>query len=141
MRFLVKHNLPLSMSDHAGPLFRKMFSNCDNVKCYRHGLIKAAAIVGETVVDAESSMLESLKCRAFAIAVDRSNDSRLQMYPIVASYYVEELRNVKSRLLCLQELHGEATEWKIGNLILTTLKSRDIPMKNCIAFVPTTATL
>ncbi|KAG0416215.1 hypothetical protein HPB47_006602 [Ixodes persulcatus] len=72
--------------------------------------------------DAESSMLESLKRRAFAIAVDGSNDSGSQMYPIVATYYVEESRNVESRLLCLQELHGEATGRKIGNLVLDALK-------------------
>ncbi|KAH6933520.1 hypothetical protein HPB50_015893 [Hyalomma asiaticum] len=66
--------------------------------------------------------------------VDGSNDSGSQMYPIVATYYVEESRNVESQLLCLQELHGEATGRKIRNLVLDALKSRGIPIENCIAF-------
>ncbi|KAH7977463.1 hypothetical protein HPB49_001747 [Dermacentor silvarum] len=30
--FLVEHNMPLSVSDHAAPLFRKMFPRCDEAK-------------------------------------------------------------------------------------------------------------
>ncbi|KAH7962635.1 hypothetical protein HPB52_017270 [Rhipicephalus sanguineus] len=54
-----------------------------------------------------------------------SNDSRSQIYPIVAAYYIEESRN---------ELHGEATGREIGNLVLDALKSHGIPIENCIAF-------
>ncbi|KAH7943117.1 hypothetical protein HPB52_005608 [Rhipicephalus sanguineus] len=57
-------------------------------------------------------------------ALDGSNDSGSQMYPIVAAYYIEESRNMESRLLCLQELHREATGREIGNLVLDALKSR-----------------
>lgn len=132
--FLVEHNLPLSVSDHAGPLFRKMFPKCEDAKRYGCGRTKTTTIVGEMAADAEQTMVEALKHRAFAIAVDGSKDSGSQLYPIVATYYVEESRNVESRLLCLQELHGEATGRKIGNLVLDALKSRDIPVENCIAF-------
>ncbi|KAG0411479.1 hypothetical protein HPB47_011396 [Ixodes persulcatus] len=111
-----------------------MFPKCDDAKRYGYRHTKATAIVGEMAADAESSMLEFLKRCAFSITVDGSNDSGSQMYPIMATHYVKESRNVESRLLCLQELHGEATGRKIGNLVLDALKSRDIPMKNCIAF-------
>lgn len=89
---------------------------------------------GEMATDAENTIVEALKCRAFAIAVDGSNDSGSQMYPLMAIYYVEESRNVEGRLLCLQELHREATGRKITNLVLDALKSRGILVENCIAF-------
>lgn len=47
---------------------------------------------------------------------------------------MDESQRVESQLLCLQVLHGEATGQKIGNLVLDALKSRDISVKNCIAF-------
>ncbi|KAH7944109.1 hypothetical protein HPB52_015686 [Rhipicephalus sanguineus] len=111
-----------------------MFPKCEGAKRYGCGHMKITAIVGEMAAHTGNTMMEALKRRAFAIAVDRSNDSGSQMYPIVATYYIEESRNVESRLLCLQELHGEATGRKIGNLVLDALKSRRIPIENCIAF-------
>ena len=88
--FLVEHNLPLSVSDHAGPLFRKMFPKCEDAKRYGCGRTKTTAIVGEMATHTGNTMAEALKRRAFAISVDGSNDSGSQMYPIVATYYVEE---------------------------------------------------
>ncbi|KAH8020891.1 hypothetical protein HPB51_008003 [Rhipicephalus microplus] len=101
-----------------------MFPKCEDAKWYGCGRTKTTAIVGKMAAHSGNTMAEALKRRAFAIAVDGSNDSGSQMYPIVATYYVEESRNVESRLLCLQELHGEATGRKIGNLVLDALKSR-----------------
>ncbi|KAH6937014.1 hypothetical protein HPB50_025103 [Hyalomma asiaticum] len=40
----------------------------------------------------------------------------------------------RGKLTALQELHGEATGRKIGNLVLDALKSRGILVENCIAF-------
>ncbi|KAH6948000.1 hypothetical protein HPB50_022434 [Hyalomma asiaticum] len=132
--FLVEHNSLLSVSDHAGPLFQKMFPKCKDSKRYGCGRTKTAAIVVDMAADAENTMVEALKRHAFAFTVDGSNDSGSQMYPIMATYYVEEPQNMESRLLCLQELHGEATGRKIGNLVLGALKSRGILDENCIAF-------
>ncbi|KAH7943985.1 hypothetical protein HPB52_014059 [Rhipicephalus sanguineus] len=100
-----------------------MFPKCEDAKRYGCGRMKITAIVGEMAAHTGNTMMEALKRRAFAIAVDGSNDSGSQMYPIVATYYIEESRNVESRLLCLQDLHGEATGRKIGNLVLDALKS------------------
>ncbi|KAH6946095.1 hypothetical protein HPB50_011622 [Hyalomma asiaticum] len=133
--FLVEHNLPLGICDHAGPLFWKMFLKCEDTKRYGCGRTKTTAIIGEMAADAENTMMEALKCHAFAVTVDRSSNSRSQMYPIVVTYYVVESRNVESRLLCLQELHGGATGRKIGNLILDAPKSCGIVVvEKCVAF-------
>uniref|UniRef100_A0A224YRF7 Uncharacterized protein n=1 Tax=Rhipicephalus zambeziensis TaxID=60191 RepID=A0A224YRF7_9ACAR len=85
---LLEHNLPLSVSDHAGPLFRKLFLKREDAKQYGCGCTKTTAIVGEMAADAENAKVEALKRRAFAIAVDGSNDSGSQMFPIVATYNV-----------------------------------------------------
>lgn len=132
--FLVEHNLPLSVSDHVGPLLRKMFPKCEDAKRYGCGRTKASAIVREMATEAQGAMVESLKRRAFALAVDGSNDSSSQLYPIVASYYVEKCGRVESRILCMPALQGEATGRKIGNLMLDALRSLDVPASNCIAF-------
>lgn len=131
--FLVEHNIPLSVSDHAGPLFRKMFPKADEAKRYACGRTKTTAIVGEMAANAEVPMLDALKRRAFSIAVDGTSNRDSQLYPIVATYYVEETRKVESRLLCLETIEGEASGRKIGNLILDVLKSRDLPIANCLA--------
>ncbi|XP_042147359.1 uncharacterized protein LOC121836509 [Ixodes scapularis] len=83
--------------------------------------------------NAEVPMLDALKRRAFSIAVDGTSNRDSQLYPIVATYYVEETRKVESRLLCLETIEGEASGRKIGNLILDVLKSRDLPIANCLA--------
>ncbi|KAH6931356.1 hypothetical protein HPB50_023921 [Hyalomma asiaticum] len=66
--------------------------------------------------------------------MDGSSGSGSQMYPFVVTYYVEESQNMESQLLYLQELNGEATGRKIGNLVLDALKSHGILVENCIAF-------
>lgn len=132
--FLIEHNLPLSVSDHVGPLLRKMLPKCEEAKRYVSGRTKTTAIVGEMATEAQGAMVESLKRRVFALAVDGSNDTSSQLYPVVATYYVEKCGRVESKLLCMQELRGEATGRKIGNLVLDALRSLDIPVSNCIAF-------
>lgn len=65
--------------------------------------------------------------------MDGSNNSDIQLYPIVATYYIEEAHRVKSRHLCLTSLQEEASGRKIGNLILDVQKSWDIPIASCLS--------
>lgn len=131
--FLVEHNIPLSVSDHAGPLFRKMFPKCEEAKRYASGRTKTTAIVREMAANAETPLLDALKHQVFSIAVDGSNNRDTQLYPIVATYFVRETSRVESRLLCLGAIQGEATGQKIGNLILDEMKSRNLPLENLLA--------
>lgn len=66
-----------------GLLFRKMFLKCEDAKRYGCRCTKTTTIVREMVANAENTMVEAVKRRAFAIAVDASNDSGSQMYPII----------------------------------------------------------
>lgn len=59
--------------------------------------------------EAQGAIVESLKCRVFALAVAGSNDTSSQLYPVVATYYIEKCRRVESKLLCIQALQEKAT--------------------------------
>lgn len=131
--FLVEHNIPLSVSDHAAPLFWKMFPRCDEAKRYACVRTKTTAIVREIAANAMAPLLDALKQRPFSIAVDGSNSRDSQLYPIVATYYVKEAARVESRLLCLGTIEGEATGQKIGHLILDEMKSRNLSIENLLA--------
>ncbi|KAH7981395.1 hypothetical protein HPB49_023651 [Dermacentor silvarum] len=129
--FFLEHNLPLSLSDHVEPLLHKMFPKFEDVKRSGCGRNKTTAIVGEMDRATQGAMVESLKCSVFALAVDGSNDTLSQLYPAVATYYVEKCGWVGSKLLGMQALQGEATGRKIGNLVLDALRPLDIPASNC----------
>ncbi|KAH6948863.1 hypothetical protein HPB50_026614 [Hyalomma asiaticum] len=72
-----------------------MFLKFEDAKWHGCGHKKTTAIVREMAAGAENTMMDALK-RAFAVAVDGTNDSRSQMYPIVVTYYIKESRNVES---------------------------------------------
>lgn len=73
-----------------------MFPKCDGVECY--GLAEPSAVAGEMATEVQSVMMESLKCCAFILAVDSSNDTSSQL-SIMATYYVEKCGWVESKLL------------------------------------------
>lgn len=131
--FLLEHNLPLTVSGHSGPLLRKVFPTSDVAKRYPCARTKTTAVVGEMANYAQERMVSSLKRNVFAVAVDASNDSQAQLYPIVMTYYVEESGLVESKLFCLNALEGQASGRSIGRLITEALASFHIPITNCIA--------
>ena len=45
--FIVEHNLPIAVADHAGPLFRKMFPDSKVASKYGCARTKTSAIIGE----------------------------------------------------------------------------------------------
>ncbi|KAH7952815.1 hypothetical protein HPB49_001531 [Dermacentor silvarum] len=61
--FLIKHYLPLSVSDHIGPLLRKMFTKWEDAKRYECGRTKTTAIVHEMATEVQGEMMKSLKRR------------------------------------------------------------------------------
>lgn len=78
--------------------------------------------------------MSALKQTVFAVATDGSNDSESQLYPIVATYYEQDMRFVESRLHCLSTLQVQTTGRNIGKLITDALAFFDIPVSNCVAF-------
>jgi hypothetical protein len=66
--FLIEHNVPIAVSDHAGPLFRKMFPDSEIAKKYGCARTKTTAIIGNLAKDTTSSIADqminnlSMKC-------------------------------------------------------------------------------
>lgn len=132
--FLLEHNIPLSASEHVGPLLRKMFPKSDVAKRYVCSRTNTTAIVGAMARHAQESTVSALKKGVFSVAIDGSNDSQAQLYPIVVTYFAKEVGFVESKLLALSTLEGQSTGRNIGALIIDTLTSMNIPLSNCIAF-------
>ncbi|KAH6927818.1 hypothetical protein HPB50_008954 [Hyalomma asiaticum] len=116
--FLLEHSIPLSVSDHVGPLLRKMFPKCDVAKRYGCARTKTTMIVGEMASHAQECVVSALKRRVFAVATDGSNDRQAQLYPIVATFFAEESGLIESRLLTLSTLEGPSTGRNIAKLIM-----------------------
>lgn len=131
--FILEHNLPIAVADHVGPLLRKMFPKCDAVKKYGSGRTKTTAIIRKMAIEKKDSLVNILQNTVFAISTDGSNDSDSQLYPIVVTYFDHVEGKIENSLLAVPVLSGTSTGQNIGNLLLETLQSRAIPMKNCIA--------
>ncbi len=74
-KFIIEHSLPLSCSDHVGPLLRKIFPNNDIVKNYGCARTQTTAIINAFAHDGWSSLLAALKREPFSISTDGSNDT------------------------------------------------------------------
>ncbi|KAH6932477.1 hypothetical protein HPB50_006291 [Hyalomma asiaticum] len=59
--FLVEHDIPLSVSDHAGPLFWKILPKCEEAKRYACGRTKTIPIVGEMAANTETPLMGALR--------------------------------------------------------------------------------
>eukprot|EP00731_Ephydatia_muelleri_P019781 Em0012g606a len=63
--FLVEHNIPLAVSDHAGPLFRKMFPDSAIAKKYSCARTKTTAVLnGAMAPEMILSLVETMKYAA-----------------------------------------------------------------------------
>lgn len=132
--FLVEHNLPMSVGDHAGPLFRKMFPKSDVANKYGCGRTKSTAIMQEMAADTTQCIVSNLQTVPFSVATDGSNDSDSKLYPIVVTFYDQSQLKIVSRLLSLPDLQGDATGKNIGNLVLNELERFNVPVEHLVAF-------
>lgn len=81
--YLCEHNLPISMSDHAGRSVWKMFLKCEDVESYGCGCTKTTAIIEEMATGAETSMVEFLKDRDIATAATGNDLPPLPNPPVL----------------------------------------------------------
>ncbi|XP_063215641.1 uncharacterized protein LOC134527170 [Bacillus rossius redtenbacheri] len=132
--FVLEHNLPVSCSDHAGLLFRKMFPDSAIAQQFGCARTKTSAIISEMVKTEEEKLVQTLKNGAFSVATYGSNDSDSKLYPVVVSYYSSEEGKVESSVLCVPVLSGDSTGVNIAALVIQSLRSRNIKLQNCISF-------
>lgn len=131
--FLVEHDVPLSVNDRTGPLFRKIFPKCKEAKLYACGRTKTRSVVQEVAASVANPLLDALNVEVFSISVDGSNNWDMQFYPTIDIYFVEETSRIESRLLCLRAIRGKLTDHIIGNWILDEMMSQNLPLENLLA--------
>jgi hypothetical protein len=128
--FLIVHNVPIAVSDHAGPLFRKMFPDSEIAKKYGCARTKTSAIIGNLAKDTTSSIAEKLQNTLHACATDGSNDVNTQLYPLVIRYFNKDIDKIMTALLFPCRFH-KAREL---NTIFGTKSLSQFPFLRCRSF-------
>lgn len=107
-KFLIQNNLPLSVADNAGKMFRHMFPDSKIAKKYACCRTKTTSTVHALSENDDSQLITPiLKTQPFSVGTDGSNDiSDKKLYPIVVRYYeypVTNKLNIKD-YICLLNL-------------------------------------
>lgn len=132
--FISEHNLPISCSDHAGPLFRKMFPDSKIASKYGSGRTKTTALLKCISSSTQENIVEKLKSNPFALATDGSNDKNdTKLYPLVVTYFSESDSKIVNMILSILECTDNTGEG-IFNVINKEFIKKDIPWQNCVAF-------
>lgn len=86
--FIAEHNVPVSIADHAGPLFKKMFPDSQIAQQYACARTKTAATLN-TLSSNDEQVISDLMFRSpFSIATDGSTDmDDVKLYPLVVRVY------------------------------------------------------
>lgn len=132
--FIAEHNVPVSIADHAGPLFKKMFPDSQIAQQYSCARTKTAAILN-TLSSNDEQVISDLMCHSpFSIATDGSTDmDDVKLYPLVVRVYDPSVGKIVVVLLKIVECR-ESTGEGIYNLIDQELNKRKIPWGNCVSF-------
>jgi hypothetical protein len=125
--FLVEHGLPLAVTDHVGPLFKRMFPDSKIAEKYACARTKSSNIVRCLAEDTSRKIAEAMKTGPFSIATDGSCDyDDKKLYPVCVRYFDNEKGKVMSVLLTLPELTVDSTGENIFELLDNALKKHDI---------------
>nr|XP_042906662.1 zinc finger BED domain-containing protein 5-like [Parasteatoda tepidariorum] len=131
--FILEHNLPIAVADHARPLFKKMFQDSDTAAKYGCARTKTTAIINCLATNTGNELTNILKTTKFSLATDASNShSSDKIFPLIVGI-IDDAR-ITTRLLSLAKLNGDATGQNMFQLLHEELSKRSIPWSNCIAF-------
>ena len=131
----MEHNIPLAVSDHAGPLFRKMFPDSTIAKKYSCARTKTTAVLnGAMAPDMILSLVDLMKAEPFSVNVDGSNDNDLlKMYPLCVRIF-----DINRGRVCLRFLDMCATSVSTADGIFTkldeTLTKHGLDWSRCVGF-------
>ncbi|XP_030853616.1 uncharacterized protein LOC105439660 [Strongylocentrotus purpuratus] len=141
--FLVEHNLPVAASDHAGPIFKKMFPDSNIATKYGSARTKTSSMIHAMSKNTSALIAEEARNSVFSLATDGSNDGGSeQLYPVLLNYFDETKEKVVQALLSLPALtDGASTGENIFQLLNRELSKEKIPWSNCISFVADNASV
>ena len=72
--FIIEHNPPIGIADHATKLFHRMFPDSEMAKKYSCGRTKTSAIINEMANNVRQCMVLDLNGKAYTVSTDGSND-------------------------------------------------------------------
>ena len=131
--FLTEHNIPVSVSDHFGPLIKQMFPDSQIANKFTCGHTKAASLISYCANEITDSISSTVQNKPYSISTDGSNSGADKMYPIVIRYVGGD-GLVNMALLsvpCVTE--KSCTGENIFNTVSEDLRSKNISWKNCVA--------
>ncbi|KAJ8048447.1 hypothetical protein HOLleu_00771 [Holothuria leucospilota] len=133
--FLVEHSIPLSVADHCGKLFQKMFPDSHIAKKYRCARTKTTYIVETLGKDSQKRILSTIRESPFSMATDGSTDYEdLKLYPLCVRYFDPDEGCVISVLLSLRKCDQPSTGENIFKILQKELENLEIPWENLVCF-------
>nr|XP_042912499.1 zinc finger BED domain-containing protein 5-like [Parasteatoda tepidariorum] len=132
--FIVQHNLPLSVADHVGQLFKRMFPDSNiaaKFKCARKKTTEICKSLAETTQNNLCSIMRNGK---FSLATDGSNSSGDKLFPLVVTFFDDTNGRIKTTLFSLPKLDKDGTGENIFMLLDSVLSKNSVPWEHCIAF-------
>jgi hypothetical protein len=129
---IVDMNLPLTAADKITQVVKKAFPDSKIAQRYECSRSKTTAIIKCVAALTKDDIVQKMQTGPYSISTDGSNDQQCKQFPIVVSLPGAE--GVTQNLLSVPVLSGSATGENIFNLVHRELTSRNIPLKNCLAF-------
>jgi hypothetical protein len=133
--FIVEHNLPFAVADHASRLVKKMFPDSKIAAKYACGQTKTSCIVRTLAANDEKDIVQALRSGPFSLATDGSQDySDTKLYPVVVRYFDDVQGQLVCTILDMPSLKESSTGENIFRLMDTVLTSKEISWQNCVSF-------
>jgi hypothetical protein len=130
---IIRHNLPLSMSDTASKCFKQMFPDSSIAQKYSCSRTKSRVMVEELARDTQRDVSGKMKAWPFSVATDGSNEGDDKFFPINVNVLSIDGLSVEKHLLSFPSLKEDATGKNIFNLLDKELQHFDIGWEKCMA--------
>ena len=138
--FLLEHNLPIAVADHAGPLFHSMLPDSKIASHYECAQTKTT-INRVLAPEFASSVIDKVQKQMFTLSLDGSNDQEEQkLVPLTVRVFDTNLGMVASRFLdmCLCSSSTAAAYFDKVERVFT---SKSIPWRNYVALLVDSASV
>ncbi|CAB4025763.1 methyltransferase 15 [Paramuricea clavata] len=132
-KFIVEHNLPISVSDHLGPLFRQMFPDSTIAKNYASAHTKTNCRINDAIAPPmQQELVSQMKNGPFSLAIDGSSDNDLEkMNPLTVCIFDINTHKVEGRFLDMCSATA-STAQAIYDKMNEVLNKHDIPWDYCV---------
>ena len=130
---LVKHNIPLAVSDELTPLFRDIFPDSEIAKAFSSRRTKTACIINGAIAPMyQKTLVECMRNGPYSIATDGSSDSGVEkMNPITVKIF-DINRGVATTQFLDMCMSSVLTDEGIFSKIQEVLDKHDILWDNCV---------